>query len=324
MRWNLSLLLLLPLAACLTPLEPGQPLPRRGDEISACGRLFHTGTRVILWNDPGGYDAYRVEPRFPDEMDAAALAAYETKANYHSLRGNLSPEMRREVMAGGWTLDHLRQCVDLFVLHYDACGTSRQCFKVLQDRRHLSVHFMLDLDGTIYQTLDLKERAWHAAEANDRSVGIEIAQIGAYENPQDEHLLEWYATDDVGLRVVIPDRLREGGIPSNGFIPRPATGERLSGPVHGKTYHQYDFTDEQYQALIRLTAALHRIFPRITLDVPRDEEGAILTRALTRPEFEQFSGLLGHSHVTARKIDPGPAFGWERLLRETRILLVDE
>jgi len=37
-----------------------------------------------------------------------------------------------------------------------------QCFKVLHDHRDLSVHFMLDLDGTIYQTLDLKERAWHA------------------------------------------------------------------------------------------------------------------------------------------------------------------
>jgi tyrosyl-tRNA synthetase len=47
----------------------------------------------------------------------------------------------------------------------------RQCFKVLHDARDLSVHFMLDLDGTIYQTLDLKERAWHATTSNSRSVG---------------------------------------------------------------------------------------------------------------------------------------------------------
>ena len=43
---------------------------------------------------------------------------------------------------------------------------------------------MLDLDGTIYQTLDLKEGAWHATVANGRSIGIEIANIGAY--PPDE------------------------------------------------------------------------------------------------------------------------------------------
>ena len=28
------------------------------------GKLVHTGTRVVLWMDPGGYDAYRVERRF--------------------------------------------------------------------------------------------------------------------------------------------------------------------------------------------------------------------------------------------------------------------
>ena len=28
------------------------------------GQFFHTGTPVVLWLDPGGYDAYRVERRF--------------------------------------------------------------------------------------------------------------------------------------------------------------------------------------------------------------------------------------------------------------------
>ena len=43
---------------------------------------------------------------------------------------------------------------------------------------------MLDLDGTIYQTLDLKEGAWHATDANGRSIGIEIANIGAFTDPE--------------------------------------------------------------------------------------------------------------------------------------------
>lgn len=29
------------------------------------------------------------------------------------------------------------------------------------------------------QTLDVKERAWHATTANDRSVGVEMCNIGA-------------------------------------------------------------------------------------------------------------------------------------------------
>lgn len=74
----------------------------------------------------------------------------------------------------------LAETVDQFVIHYDACGLSQTCFDLLQDQRDLSVHFMLDLDGTIYQTLDVKERAWHATIANTRAIGIEIANVGAY------------------------------------------------------------------------------------------------------------------------------------------------
>src|SRR5579862_7016785 len=43
---------------------PGEKLQRSGDEIVVCGQFFHTGTPVVTWMDPGGYDAYRVEARF--------------------------------------------------------------------------------------------------------------------------------------------------------------------------------------------------------------------------------------------------------------------
>jgi N-acetyl-anhydromuramyl-L-alanine amidase AmpD len=92
----------------------------------------------------------------------------------------LSTNEIERVRGGGWDLPLLQREVDQFVIHFDVAGTSRQCFKTLHDLRGLSVQFMLDLDGTIYQTLDLKERAWHATTSNNRSVGIEIANMGAY------------------------------------------------------------------------------------------------------------------------------------------------
>ena len=49
---------------CSTVSHTGQREPRQGDEIVAAGQFFHTGTPVVLWLDPGGYDAYRVERRF--------------------------------------------------------------------------------------------------------------------------------------------------------------------------------------------------------------------------------------------------------------------
>jgi hypothetical protein len=160
----------------------------------------------VLWTDPGGYDAYRVQPRFAPLVPAPPAA--EKSASRRTIRYGMRSkalsrgEMER-VRGGGSDLPLLTRVVDQFVIHFDARGTSRRCFEVLQDRRGLSVHFLLDLDGTIYQTLDVKEAAWHATVANGRSIG-------------------------------------------------------------------YDFTSQQYDALVRLTATLCALFPKIQCDYPRD------------------------------------------------------
>ena len=184
------------LIGCRTPVRPGTPVSRKGDEIIVAGQLFHTGTKVVTWMDPGGYDAYRVERRFAPiensswEASKAELPELSGPARYNIRKAGLTDEELERVRGGGWDLPSLQKVVDQFVLHYDVCGTSRQCFKVLQDFRGLSVHFMLDIDGTIYQTLDLKERAWHATTSNTRSVGIEIANMGAYASAEKGPLKE--------------------------------------------------------------------------------------------------------------------------------------
>ncbi|HEX3889313.1 MAG TPA: hypothetical protein VHX90_00560, partial [Verrucomicrobiae bacterium] len=63
LRVFLPALLLLILTGCASA-RIGKLEPRSGDEIVAAGQFFHTGTRVVLWMDPHGYDAYRVERRF--------------------------------------------------------------------------------------------------------------------------------------------------------------------------------------------------------------------------------------------------------------------
>ncbi len=308
--------------ACAAHARPGDEVARRGEEIMVCGRLFHVGAPVVLWTDPGGYDGYRVERRFvPWERagwDASRDAGITEPARFGLRRVPLSPEEFERVRGGGWTLDLLRRHVDQFVIHYDAAGTSRACFRVLHDVRGLSVHFMLDLDGTIYQTLDVKERAWHATVANDRAVGIEIANIGAYPPGRPSPLDRWYARDDRGLRVAIPPEQGDGGLRTPGFVARPARPEPVEGVVQGQRLVMHDLTPEQYRSLIRLTAALHRALPGIALDCPRDAAGAPRTDALSPDELATFRGVLGHFHVQANKIDPGPAFDWEGVLRGAR------
>ncbi|MHC4550334.1 MAG: N-acetylmuramoyl-L-alanine amidase [Planctomycetota bacterium] len=273
------------LAACVSARSAA---PRRGDEIVVCGRHVPAGTRVVLWSDPDGYDAYRPPRPFGARRDL--------------------PDAR---------LASLQRAVTQLVVHYDAAGTAGNCFRVLHEVRGLSCHFLLDLDGTIYQTLDVKERAWHAGEANDRSVGVELANIGAYRDAT--VLRRWYGEDEEGTRVTLPAAVPHGHLPS-GHVARPARPGPIRGPIHGVALVQHDFTDAQYEALARLVAALGRVFPALRPEAPRDQNGTIVATALSEAEARSFRGLLGHYHLTRHKVDPGPAFDWERLLRRAREL----
>ncbi|MCH7813563.1 MAG: N-acetylmuramoyl-L-alanine amidase [Planctomycetes bacterium] len=301
---------------------PGTRLERLGDEIMVCGQLFHTGVPVVLWTDPGGYDAYRAECKFTPDQPMPSKPVSDSPIRYSTLRRHLSDEVATRVRHEGWSLPLLREWTDLFVMHYDVCGTSRRCFKVLHDIRGLSVHFMLDVDGTIYQTLDLKERAWHAGSANDRSIGIEIANIGAY--PDMTTLDKWYGHDDDGLPyLTLPEGMGDGGVRTAGFVARPARPEPVTGEIQGRALRQYDLTDAQYDSLIKLTATVCTVLPRIEADYPRDQDGRLRTTILSDDEFERFSGLLGHWHVSEAKVDPGPAFDWDRLIEGVDELLAN-
>ncbi len=276
-----------------------------GDEIIVAGQRFHTGTRVVTWQEPGGYNGYpegrRMVPR-PTSLRAAKRPRDETPA---------------------WTVRRLGKVVDQFVLHYDVCGLSKICFEVLH-ARGLSVHFLLDVDGTIYQTIDLQERALHATTSNDRSIGIEIANIGAYPPNAAQPLERWYRREDGATGPVVlnvPAGIKNTGILTPNFVGRPAQAERVSGTVHGQNLVQYDLTPEQYAALVKLTAALVEIFPRLRGDVPRDAEGEPLMRKLPEKELERYRGILGHYHIQENKVDPGPAFQWKRFIEDVRRLM---
>lgn len=317
------MVLCLMLGACAgqpTP-QPGRPLTRTGDEIMVAGQLIHTGAPVVLWLDPDGYDAYRVDRRFVPQDQAGWDASRQTldSPNRYGWRAPIEPvpaDQPREP----WTLDALRQRVDQIVVHYDAAGSSTRCFEILHDRRGLSTHFMIDLDGTIYQTLDVTERAWHATIANDRSIGIEIANIGAY-SPSNAGVLDrWYGPGpDGSVRVVGPGAVRSQR--TAGFIARPARPGLIVGTVQGQSLSQFDYTAEQYESLEHLIAALCLTLPGIRCDAPRDARGDIVDHVLSERDFADFSGVLGHLHVQANKVDPGPAFQWDRVLTRARQLM---
>lgn len=281
-----------------------------GDEIIVAGQRFHAGTRVITWQDPGGYNGYR-PPSAPPAAASGGKAAMVFAS--HTPR-TLSPR----AAAARTPLEALQETVDQFVLHYDVCGLSKICFNVLQ-QRGLSIHFLLDLDGTVYQTLDLQERALHATTSNNRSIGIEIAHIGAYPPGDTKQIDDWYRRDAAGRPFIqVPVRIAQSGIFTQPFTGRPARPMLVRGQIHGVTLQQYDFTPEQYAALAKLIAALHRVFPQIKLDYPRDKLGRLIPRKLPDAALEKYQGVIGHYHIQENKADPGPALQWSSLLKAAR------
>jgi hypothetical protein len=176
--------------------------------------------------------------------------------------------------------------IDLFVLHWDGARSAHDCFHILIDRG-LSVQFLLDGDGTLYQTLDLVEgRAWHARQHNGRSIGVEI------QNP-------WRTGAD--LRSWDED-LRSSD--------RPVVEEIL--PHTDRPWKHLDFTDEQKTALKIWVPFLCDALG-IPKKLPLREDGTVET-GLIDPKF---SGVCGHYHLQTDKIDPGLSL-WPILLEAFR------
>lgn len=262
-----------------SPAGEGSPAPAgptRGTSIIAAGQPFDVGRTVVLWNDEQGFNAY--QRRCIDQTGGCC----DVDSERYGVRKGLTSR----------TLESLQAIVSQFVLHFDGCVNSRSCFKSMHNRTRpgggtgcgLSAHFMIDTDGTIYQTLDLAERAYHAEQENSISVGVEICNRGRY-NPSELAKLpaEW--------------RTR----PHHDVV------------INGFKYDAYDFRPEQYESIVALTRTLLRIFPKLRPEVP-ERDGQVIMDTLENPL--DFHGIVGHLHVDLdrQKWDPG-ALDWKRILR---------
>lgn len=77
--------------------------------------------------------------------------------------------------------------IDTVVIHYTDTMTVEHALDILTDpKAEVSSHYLIDLDGTIYQLVDDQKRAWHAGVSswkertniNNCSIGIELQNKG--------------------------------------------------------------------------------------------------------------------------------------------------
>ena len=171
----------------------------------------------------------------------------------------------------------------MLVAHWDVCLSSKSCFKILKNR-HLSVHFLIDNDGTIYQLMDCKDIGYHAGnrKVNNNSVGVEIS------NAYNVRYQEVYKQKGFGERPILTD-----------------------SRVHGRTLKPYlGFYPVQVEAFKKLAIALNSIY-HIPLKSP------LTTTVDSIVSSGQYKGIVNHYHVTKRKIDCA-GFNWNEILKNEK------
>lgn len=195
--------------------------------------------KVVLWSEEGGLSA--------------------KPGNYYDYTGRAKRNIR------------------LFVNHWDVCLDSTRCNDVL-NKRGISVHFLIDNDGTIFQTLDMQHGAWHGSSArvNRASVGVEIsnAYYPKYQN--------WYEKRGFGERPTM-----------NGVV------------VHGQKLSEFlGFYDVQIQAAQALWKAIEST-TAVEYKTPLDNNGNTSTKYEQDVVYGNFAGIVSHYHCSKKKIDCG-------------------
>jgi len=253
------------------------------------GQKFKVDANVVRWDEQGdgqysAFNAYwkhcssygktRSDGTCRDGIYPFSEKAHgKNRANRYSFRPGLPRTMNPP-------LSMVQAMVQSFVIHFDNCLNSEMCYKVLHDERGLSVHFLIDNDGTIYQTLDLAHMGFQCAGINGVSFGVELASMG-----DAKRYADWYTSPRFANR-------------NRG----PARGSDVV-KIHGHSVLCYKYTPAQMTALKELAKGLRFAFPNLPLEYPQSSPGHQSWDFV--PNFRSFKGYLGHYHTTEGKWDPG-------------------
>lgn len=175
------------------------------------------------------------------------------------------------------------------VLHHDVTFNAVTTEKILQGRGY-STHFIVDGDreGTIYQCHNPTTKVtFHAGVTNARSIGIDL------NNPVELQ----YAKRDAQLRG----------------RKRPI----IKTKVHDREFEMLGYFESQYTSLNSLLQLIvdhikiEERFPTGPEDRPFMRNNDVAYFSTIRNPIS-YRGIIGHYHITKRKIDPG-TLEWDKL-----------
>jgi N-acetylmuramoyl-L-alanine amidase len=252
------------------------------------GQTFNVDAPVVTWRENGWDSASdrciptKVEPSPPCRVVPGGHEPYAVPPNPSG-----RPYLHRYALRPGLTgqgknpsYEAVKAVVKQFVVHLDGCSSAEMCFNVLHNERGLSCHFLIDNDGTIFQTIDLGLMAYHAADWNLYSIGVELCNRGdAIKNPG------YYAGGRAG-----PQR------------------DTRNCRINGHTIKSFDYTPAQYDSFRRLCRDLLRLLPNLPAEYPQSSPGEQMWDSMRDAPIkrESYAGYIGHYHITPQKWDPGP------------------
>ena len=259
---------------------------RPSGNLIIANQTFKTDAPIVTFMDPPYWNATS-HNCFVTENDPRPLCTpgkdgqvpYGKLPSPYTQRYTSRPALRR--YGATPPLDAVKAVIRQFVVHHDGCSSSDMAFGVMQNERGLSCHFLIDNDGTIFQTIDLALAAYHAAEWNFGSIGVELCNRGDVKLDAN-----YYSSGKHG-----PDRK-----------PVPCR-------INGHTFLAFEFTKQQMDSFKLLARALQHYLPNIPAEYPQSSPGVqhwdTLPAQGSGGSFA-FSGYIGHYHLTGQKWDPGP------------------
>jgi N-acetylmuramoyl-L-alanine amidase len=270
-------------------------MPRTSGDLIIGGQRFRIDAPVINWTEHPYWNAL-LEFGIDTATDPSGRSKCIGGVPYGKLplgpytkRYSFRPRLRQYGLNPPY--DAVKASIKQFVIHHDGCTSSDMCFSVLQNERGLSVHFMIDNDGTIYQTIDLGLMAYHASEWNIDSIGVEMCNKG--------------------------DALEFPGVYAGGkFGPKRNT---KAIKINNQKILAYEYTPQQIDALKALGKALMRLLPNLPAEFPQapTAPGKQTWDTIPKDASTRFAGYIGHYHLWNQKWDPGP-FDFEQFCRELR------
>jgi N-acetyl-anhydromuramyl-L-alanine amidase AmpD len=274
---------------------------RPGDTLYSISRDHHVPLPALLKlnsiADPDSIRAGRqiLLPSLTSDTDEA----HAVRPQIVTLPAGAPPLNQSLRLARGQYFEE-RHPKDLIVLHFTAGSTARGAFQSWQSTPvEVGAAYILDRDGTIYETFPAECWAYHlgiqgaesAGHRHDRrSIGIEIVNPGGLRRRGDD--LYWWPA----------------GYTTHWCRASDAEIWRYHWePFRGMDYWA-TFTHEQYAALpvlVRWLTEVHQIEYR---PVAEDKAGV-----MDWDYFRHFRGIASHQNFRADKTDIGPAFDWSVL-----------